>query len=223
MANEPRFASVPCDPRRQAQPVHQGSRTQPGSLVWRHSKLVSGWRRDAQPRTRLHHKDAFGRQQYSGVGCMIEATTTLTQRRFRPHRLLRDRHQHSLAIAITINILIVLVLFSQYSDMNRQPPVCTSLPAEVAATLIRLGQRLHACRIAHNLSHRDMAERMMCSINTYRALEAGRPGCGIGNLACALWLLGQLDGVDALAQVPAELATGRRAGRKRSAIHELDF
>lgn len=99
----------------------------------------------------------------------------------------------------------------------------SALPAEVAAALIRLGQRLHACRIAHNFSHRDMAERMMCSINTYRALEAGRPGCGIGNLASALWLLGQLDGLDTLARVPAELASGRRAGRKRNIRHELDF
>lgn len=32
-----------------------------------------------QLRTRLHHKDAFGGQPYSTVGCMTEATTTLTR------------------------------------------------------------------------------------------------------------------------------------------------
>jgi hypothetical protein len=34
---------------------------------------------NAQPRMRLHHKDAFGWSQYSTVGCMTEATTILTR------------------------------------------------------------------------------------------------------------------------------------------------
>lgn len=96
-------------------------------------------------------------------------------------------------------------------------------PAEVTDSLIRLGQRLYACRIQRNWSHREMAERMLCSINTYRALEAGRPSSSVGNLALALWLLGQLEGIDDLARVPAALASGRRAGRKRGGGNELDF
>ena len=48
-------------------------------LVWRDSKPGTHRRRDAQSRTRLHHKDAFGGQPYSAVGCMTEATTTLTR------------------------------------------------------------------------------------------------------------------------------------------------
>ncbi len=107
--------------------------------------------------------------------------------------------------------------------MSKQSPSLAAAPPEVSEALLRLGQRLHACRIQRNWSHRDMAERMLCSINTYRALEAGRAGCSIGNLALALWLLGQLDGVENLARVPAELASGRRAGRKRGNGDELDF
>ena len=38
-------------------------------------------------RTRLHHKDAFGGQPYSAVGCMTEATTTLTRAGAHPESL----------------------------------------------------------------------------------------------------------------------------------------
>jgi hypothetical protein len=72
-----------------------------------------------------------------------------------------------------------------------------------------------------------MAGRMFCSINTYRALEAGKPTSSLGSLCNALWLLGQLDGIERLATVPAALAgarSGRRkAGRAKSGTHELDF
>ena len=44
-----------------------------------HAQLVAHRRRHAQPRTRLHHQDAFGVHRYTAVGCMNEATTTLTR------------------------------------------------------------------------------------------------------------------------------------------------
>jgi hypothetical protein len=122
-----------------------------------------------------------------------------------------------------INKLIVKFSISHFIDMSKQSLGAVAAPKEVTDALLRLGQRLHACRIQRNWSHRDMAERMLCSINTYRALEAGRPGSGVGNLVLALWLLGQLDGIDNLARVPAELASGRRAGRNRSRDDALDF
>src|ERR1700686_1752436 len=43
------------------------------------TQLVTRGRRDSQPRARLHRQDAFGVQRYSAVGCMNEATTTLTR------------------------------------------------------------------------------------------------------------------------------------------------
>ncbi|MCX7146864.1 MAG: helix-turn-helix domain-containing protein, partial [Sulfuritalea sp.] len=101
----------------------------------------------------------------------------------------------------------------------------SSISQEVAESLANLGARLRACRIERGFSLRDMASRMLCSINTYRALEAGKPTSSLGSLCNALWLLGQLEGIDHLAAVPATLAgmrSGRRkTGRGKTGGHEL--
>jgi putative transposase len=44
----------------------------------RWSGATRNWPGHAQPGTRLRHKDAFGRPQFSGLGSMIQATTILT-------------------------------------------------------------------------------------------------------------------------------------------------
>lgn len=111
--------------------------------------------------------------------------------------------------------------------MPRSSPGSSSTPREVAESLANLGARLRACRIERGFSLRDMASRMLCSINTYRALEAGKPTSSLGSLGNALWLLGQLDGIDRLAAVPATVA-GARSGRRKTARgkaggHDLDF
>ncbi|MBN8441492.1 MAG: helix-turn-helix domain-containing protein [Thauera sp.] len=103
-----------------------------------------------------------------------------------------------------------------------------AISPDVAGSLKALGERLRACRIARELSIAQMAERMLCSINTYRALEAGKPACSVGHLANALWLVGQLSSLDSVAPVPATLASGRRARAtelKSATIRddELDF
>ena len=69
-----------------------GSSAQHGTLVRRYPKLGAHRRRDAQSRTRLHHKDAFGWSRYLNIGSMTETTTTLTRAdrhrgRFRGRRL----------------------------------------------------------------------------------------------------------------------------------------
>lgn len=109
--------------------------------------------------------------------------------------------------------------------MSKQSPVSLALPAEVLEHLTQLGARLRACRVQRGYSLQDMAQRMLCSINTYRALEAGKPSASVGNLVAALWLLGQLDALDRLAPVPAALAAGRRVGRSRKGkvSDDLDF
>jgi len=103
----------------------------------------------------------------------------------------------------------------------------SSAPPEVVESLANLGARLRACRIERGFSLADMAGRMFCAINTYRALEAGSPTSSLGNLCNALWLLGHLEGIDHLAPVPAGLA-GMRSGKQKSgrgkvAAHDLDF
>lgn len=111
--------------------------------------------------------------------------------------------------------------------MSKLSTGLSSISQEVAESLANLGARLRACRIERGFSLRDMASRMLCSINTYRALEAGKPTSSLGSLCNALWLLGQLEGIDHLAAVPATLAgmrSGRRkSGRGKAGGHELDF
>lgn len=111
--------------------------------------------------------------------------------------------------------------------MSKSSIGASSAPPEVVESLLQLGARLRACRIERGFSLADMAGRMFCSINTYRALEAGKPTSSVGSLCNALWLLGQLDGIERLAAVPAGLAgrrSGKRkAGRGKAGDHDLDF
>ncbi len=131
-----------------------------------------------------------------------------------------------LALIVAVYMMINISLIVHFIDMSKSSTGLSAIPLEVVETLARLGTRLRACRIERGFSLRDMAGRMFCSINTYRALEAGKPTGSVGNLCNALWLLGQLDGIDRLAAVPASLA-GARSGRRKSnrakAGHELDF
>lgn len=123
--------------------------------------------------------------------------------------------------------MIVTSVIYYYIDMSKSSLGFSSAPPEVIESLANLGARLRASRIERGFSLSDMASRMFCSINTYRALEAGRPTSSLGNLCNALWLLGHLEGVDRLAPVPAELA-GMRSGKRKSSrgkagAHDLDF
>ena len=133
----------------------------------------------------------------------------------------------ALAIAASIYTVTFIGVIDHYIDMSRSSTGLSAIPQEVIDSLARLGARLRACRIERGFSLSDMAGRMSCSINTYRALEAGKPTSSLGSLCNALWLLGQLDGIERLATVPAALAgarSGRRkAGRAKSGTHELDF
>ena len=58
-----------------------------------------------------------------------------------------------------------------------------------------------------------MAERLMCSPTTLRALEAGKPGTSVGVLLHALWLFGETESMDRVAPAPAALAAHRRVRR----------
>lgn len=73
-----------------------------------------------------------------------------------------------------------------------------------------MGLRLRAHRVQQARTIADMAQRLLCSPTTYRALEAGKPGTSVGVLAQALWFLGQLDTLAQVAPAPAHWAQGRR-------------
>jgi DNA-binding XRE family transcriptional regulator len=81
---------------------------------------------------------------------------------------------------------------------------------EVKKSLENLGQRLRANRIALGWTIKDTAARLLCSQNTYRAIEAGRPTTSIGIIANALWLFGQIDSLNTLAPVPLNIRGVKR-------------
>lgn len=75
---------------------------------------------------------------------------------------------------------------------------------ETLKSLEKLGQRIRENRVAQGWTVKEMAERLFCSQNTYRAIEAGKPTASIGILANALWLFGQIDSMDAVAPMPLQ-------------------
>ena len=101
---------------------------------------------------------------------------------------------------------------------------------EVKESLENLGQRLRANRIALGWTIKDTAARLLCSQNTYRAIEAGRPTASIGIIANALWLFGQIDSMNTLAPVPLNIRGVKRVrnpnknpGNTLISKSELDF
>jgi len=98
--------------------------------------------------------------------------------------------------------------------MSKHSPSLTALPAPAQAALARIGARLRAHRLQRGWTAVDMAERLLCSPTTWRALEAGKAGTSIGLLAHALWLLGEIDSLDTVAPAPAGLGANRRVRRK---------
>jgi DNA-binding XRE family transcriptional regulator len=81
---------------------------------------------------------------------------------------------------------------------------------EVQESLESLGQRLRANRIVLGWTIKNTAARLLCSQNTYRAIEAGRPTASIGIIANALWLFGQIDSLNTLAPVPLNIRGVKR-------------
>lgn len=69
---------------------------------------------------------------------------------------------------------------------------------------------MRANRIAQGWTVKDMASRLFCSQNTYRAIEAGKPTSSIGIVANALWLFGQIDSLDGVAPIPLNLNAVQR-------------
>ena len=61
----------------------------------------------------------------------------------------------------------------------------------------------------------EMAERLFCSQNTYRAIESGKPTASIGIIANALWLFGQIDSLDAVASVPLQTNATTRVRKSK--------
>ncbi len=64
-----------------------------------------------------------------------------------------------------------------------------------------LGESIRITRVRRRIRQKDMAIRMGVSIVTLRALEKGDAGVGIGTLAMALLVLGNLSKLEELSDI----------------------
>ena len=100
--------------------------------------------------------------------------------------------------------------------MSQHSNSIVSTPSEALKSLEKLGQRIRANRIAQGWTVKEMAERLFCSQNTYRAIEAGKPSASIGIIANVLWLFGQVDSLDAIAPVPLQANATTRVRKSKN-------
>ena len=100
--------------------------------------------------------------------------------------------------------------------MSKHSSAIVSISHETLKSLESLGQRVRANRIAQDWTVKEMAERLFCSQNTYRAIEAGKPTTSIGIIANALWLFGQIDSLDAVAPVPLQTNATTRVRKSKN-------
>ena len=99
--------------------------------------------------------------------------------------------------------------------MSKHSSSIVSISPETLKSLEKLGQRIRANRIAQGWTIKEMAERLFCSQNTYRAIEAGKPTTSIGIIANALWLFGQIDSLDTVAPVPLQVNAATRVRKSK--------
>ena len=100
--------------------------------------------------------------------------------------------------------------------MTKHSLAIIGIHPEVLESLVCLGQRVRAQRIARGWTIKQMAERLYCSQNTYRAIEMGKPTTSLGVMASALWLFGQLDTLNAVAPIPIEAVTVKRVQARKN-------
>jgi transcriptional regulator with XRE-family HTH domain len=73
------------------------------------------------------------------------------------------------------------------------------MPPAAQQALRTLGENLAIARIRRKDSQRTWAKRVGCSVPTLIRMERGDPGVGMGIYATALWLIGQVAALPALA------------------------
>jgi hypothetical protein len=105
--------------------------------------------------------------------------------------------------------------------MPRTPQALQILPPAAAQALRALGENLAIARVRRRESQRTWARRLGISVPTLIRMERGDPGVGVGIYATALWLMGRVSALPAVA-APAEdkgaLESDVRSALKRRAV-----
>lgn len=79
-----------------------------------------------------------------------------------------------------------------------------AIPPAAAQALRGLGENLSIARVRRRESQRVWAKRLGISVPTLIRMERGEPGVGAGIYATALWLMGTVNGLPALAAPSAD-------------------
>ena len=106
-----------------------------------------------------------------------------------------------------------------------------ALPAPAAKAVELLARDIVTARTRRRIPQRLLAQRMMVSLDTVQRLERGEAGVSLGVVATALWALGLIDRLAALAS-PDHDTVGKgeelkrlpqRARAPRASKSDLDF
>lgn len=105
--------------------------------------------------------------------------------------------------------------------MPSTPQALQSLPPAAARALHTLGENLAIARVRRREPQRAWAKRLGISVPTLIRMERGDPGVSVGIYATALWLMGRVNALPAIA-APAEdqgaLESDVRSALKRRAV-----
>lgn len=105
--------------------------------------------------------------------------------------------------------------------MPSTPKALQTLPPAAAQALRALGENLAIARVRRRESQRTWARRLGISVPTLIRMERGDPGVSSGILATALWLMGRVNALPAVA-APAEdkgaLESDVRGALRRKAV-----
>lgn len=110
---------------------------------------------------------------------------------------------------------------------GRTPGLHEQLPAAVADAIASLGGNIATARLRRRWRAEDLARKAGIAVRTLAKVEAGAPGTGISAYVSALWALGLLDHIEAVARPDRDaegeaLAAVRLGSRARPAADD-DF
>lgn len=92
-------------------------------------------------------------------------------------------------------------------------------PAQVSATLRRIGSNIRTARLRRGLPMRDVGDRVGASRYTVASVEKGKPGVSVAAYLTVLWALDLLDDANHLADPDRdEEGTILQAARLPSAV-----
>ena len=113
-------------------------------------------------------------------------------------------------------VLLRFILLIYNRLMSKHSLAIEGIHPEAVESLVHLGERIRAQRIARGWTIKQMAERLYCSQNTYRSIEMGKPTASLGVMASALWLFGQVDTLNLVAPIPIEAVTVQRVRARKN-------